>query len=134
MRHHSPKNSRKWENLPFRRAYMTDHPHCELTPYLKGIVPGLYPRETATDPHHLFGGNGRRHDCALNLLAVCRPVHLWAHANLKESRILGIWLKRKQGLFDDAEFYRVSGKYLAGFLEINEPTAPAFVKLWKELQ
>lgn len=125
----SKSNSRKWEDLEFRRAYMKANPWCELTPMLIGIVPGLNRREAATDPHHLIGGSGRRWDVKSNLIAVCRPVHLWCHRELKDSRVLGIWIKVKSGLFDHEEFKTVSGKYLEGFLMANKPRHPAFLSI-----
>lgn len=136
MRQRSSKNSRPCENLAFRREYMSRHSYCEMSAWLssqaRDEIPGLQRRETATDPHHLFGGAGRRCDVALNLLAVCRPVHLWSHANLKESRTLGIWLKVRAGLFDPAVFKSVSGMFVAGWLETHRPREP-FVRLWDEL-
>lgn len=126
-------NSRKWEDLVFRRAYLESHPWCEMAPMLVGVIPGLMKREAATDPHHIWGGNGRRHDVAGNLIAVCRKVHLWAHANLKDSRVLGIWIKVKGGLFDHNEFKRISGKYLEGFLMANKPRHLSLLPLHAEL-
>lgn len=138
MRKRSKSNSRKWEDLRFRQLYLNSKPFCEMSEWLRinapNEVPGLKPRETATDPHHLFGGAGRRVDCELNLLAVCRPVHLWAHRKLKESRLLGIWLKVRGGVFDATQFKEISGKYLPGWLLLNEPEMPEFHPLWQQLK
>jgi hypothetical protein len=137
VRHRSKTNSRLWEDIPFRRSYMESHAFCELTPWLRANIPAfrksLYPQEAATDPHHLFGGAGRRHDCAMNLLAICRGVHIWAHKSLVESRVLGVWMKVKQGLVEPDEFHRISGKYLPGWIDLNRPQSEPFVPLWEEL-
>lgn len=133
MRHRSKTNSRKWENLELRFQYMQENPACELAPYLIKHVPGLRKQETATDPHHLVGGNGRRWDLRTNLLAVCRPVHRWCHDHLQDSRVLGIWLKVRKGEFDRDEFRTASGKNVEGFLDIARPDLPAIEVLRKEL-
>jgi len=137
MRRRSKTNSRPWEDLEFRYAYMQENPWCEMSSWLvtnlRGEIGGLMMREAATDPHHLIGGNGRRWDVRTNLLSVCRPVHLWCHAHLVDSRILGVWLKAGKGEFDVNEFRKVSGKYLAGWLGINRPTYPVLEPCWEEL-
>jgi hypothetical protein len=140
VRHRSKTNSRPWEDLEFRRRYMSEKPFCELTPWLRANIPAfrksLYPQEAATDPHHIFGGTAmRRWDLASNLLAVSRTVHIWAHAkdcNI-DARILGVWRKMKDGLFDADEFRKVTGKFAAGWISLNRPQSEPFVPLWEEL-
>lgn len=125
MRHRSKTNSRPWEDLAFRRSYMQENQWCEMSAWLvanlKGEANGLMVREAASDPHHLIGGNGRRWDVRTNLLAVCRRVHLWCHAHLVDSRVLGVWLKVRKDEFDADEFRKVSGKFVTGWLEMQQP-------------
>jgi hypothetical protein len=133
----SKTNSRPVEDKQARFEWLMDHPFCELTPWFHRhaphLIPGLYPRETATEVHHAFGSRKGRHDVPLNMVSICRPVHLWVDVKKTEGRVLCLWLKVRQGLFDPKVFKELSGMFIAGWWETHKPEMEEFVPLWRDL-
>jgi hypothetical protein len=121
-----------WENEQLRFDYLMANGNCELAPHLVGIIPGLRKRETASEVHHLLGSRKGRHDLTTNLIAICRPVHLWMHANEVDGRVLALSVKFRKGELDWDEFETASG-YRRTVVCNWRPTIEAFVPPWTEL-
>lgn len=120
-----------WENIPLRSEYRDSNPACELTKYLRthGIALG---RDDSCEVHHIIGV-GRRVDVVPNLITLSRTVHAWAHQNLQDARIVCLWRKMTKGELDAETFRYCSGRHLAGWLDINQPTLPVSELPWREL-
>lgn len=74
MRHRSKTNSRPWENVKVRRAYMAKHgDRCHLTAHFPHDCGGRL------DPHHLFHVGNVKWDLEGNLLSICRSTHDYIH-------------------------------------------------------
>lgn len=130
----SKTNSRPHEDVELRRRYMEENPECELTPILMGCGLaswGVHSKAwgdvgfAILDPNHIFS-MGSRPDVWSNLIALCRPVHDWFHANLVEGRICCLWRKVFNPRFDVAEISEAAGQSVLGWLE-NHPVEEAFV-------
>jgi hypothetical protein len=94
-------------NRKLVRAYLLENSSCELYRHIQGeswnktLAEYGYPNPNhlQVEPHHTFGGC-HRWDLASNIVAVCRPVHSWAHKNRQAATVAAIWLKVKHGVFD----------------------------------
>jgi hypothetical protein len=88
-------------------SYMESIQGCELYRLIEGDswtktrdeYGNPNPNSLKLEPHHIFGGC-HRWDLESNIVAVCRPVHDWAHKNRQSATVVSIWLKLKQGVFD----------------------------------
>lgn len=73
------------------------------------------------EPHHIFGNFGQRYDLVSNIVSVSSATHDWCHSHKHQSdwRIASLWLKMKKGELCPEEFRTVTGKCLAGWLEMQ---------------
>lgn len=121
LRHRSPTNSHPGENLELRERYRDENKKCEawcvLTNYAAEMMPKILDRQTrqpqADDIHHLFHLRARW-DLKVNLLALCRPIHLLDASRLwmKDFRVVCLFAKMMKRIpeeFDIRELNRAAG-------------------------
>lgn len=119
--------------------YLKNNPYDELYPLLLECgfkVPAYQPfGRQRYEPHHLFGGNPKW-DLKSNVVSVSPATHDWCHnhQNQAEWRIVGLAVKLRKRELSQEEFRTATGKNLAGWLIIHEPSTDSPVRgLWEEL-
>lgn len=132
LRHRSKTNSRRGEDLAFRKSYLADHPMCELHRPLRRYF-GVQCDQYASDPHHICQGEGRRADAEWNLVATCREAHDFCHSHPVEGKLLCLYLKYVGGVLDLEAYNRTATMRLPGWLARNEPSSPSLHVLWTDL-
>lgn len=127
--------------------YAKDNPHCELYrlltinhhhidkshPFLVDVL--RQPVKFAEfDIHHIFGSP--RTDNRTNMISLCVPIHrTFCHPHNSLARLLCLWVKMDKTPceLDLEEFRAASGKYLEGWLALNEPKQDWALGYWREL-
>lgn len=136
------------------QQYADDNKSCELhkllgynlqhidkgQSYLRGVL-GKPPEWWTLDVHHIFGGSKGRTDNTTNLILVLHPIHnTFCHPHNSRAQLICTWKKMDKGELDftrqpddGGEFKAASGKYLEGWLAMNEPKEKWVHKYWREL-
>lgn len=73
--------------MPKRKAFLKDHPVCQVARY----IPGLNPKARSRDVHHKAGRLGTNYLDESTWLAVSREAHNWIHSHPGQARARG-WL------------------------------------------
>lgn len=113
MRQRSRTNSRNWENLGLRAAYVHFYPVCEFSQHK---VAGFGGPIQADHLHHI-GHQGHRWDLWSNVISLCHPAHAWCHQYPIDGVLVCTAVKMDKGEFREDEFQKCVGRRIAGFLD-----------------
>jgi hypothetical protein len=138
LNHISKKNSKKWVNRKLIDEYMEANPRDELRRHLNDcgfLIPCWDSRPRQFECHHIFGNFGQRWDLLSNVVSVSPSTHDWLHDHKHQAdwRLIGLWVKHSKGELCLVEFTIVTGKRLAGWLDMNPPTLPILIPMHRAL-